>query len=88
MERQREQEKDRLAAVTTVIIEPLLSIKATAEIEDTSPSVVYERIKAGIYQAVKDGARTKILAESIKRRRENLPRAIFPNGKSPRVAIA
>jgi Endodeoxyribonuclease RusA len=40
-------------------------------------STVYERLARGEYEAIKDGKRTLITIESIKRRRANLPRAEF-----------
>ena len=51
--------------------------KLTAVIEACGMSTVYDRLAAGEYTAVKDGARTKITTASIKERRANLPRAEY-----------
>jgi hypothetical protein len=65
----------------SVVVEPLepwaLSPKETAVVENCGLSVVYERLAKGEYAGVKDGARTKVLWASIKRRRESLPPATF-----------
>ena len=65
----------------SVVVEPLepwaLSPKETAIVENCGLSVVYERLANGEYDAVKDGTRTKILMQSIKRRRGSLPPATF-----------
>jgi hypothetical protein len=54
-----------------------LSVRDTALVEDCGESVVWERLARGEYEAIKDGTRTKILPESIRRRRASLPRAEF-----------
>jgi len=54
-----------------------LAPKLTAIIEDCALSLVYDRLASGEYVAYKDGNRTKITVESIKRRRANLPRAEY-----------
>jgi hypothetical protein len=67
-----------MASVAVMPLEPFaLSPKETATIENCGVSVVYERLARGEYEAVKDGTRTKILVESIKRRRASLPKAMF-----------
>jgi hypothetical protein len=40
-------------------------------------TTVYDRLRSGEYQAVKDGRLTKILTASIKARRASLPRAEY-----------
>ncbi len=54
-----------------------LSPKETAVVDNCGVSVVYERLARGEYSAIKDGNRTKITVESIKRRRASLPRAEY-----------
>ena len=51
--------------------------KLTAVVEACGMSTVYDRLAAGEYEAVKDGPRTKISTNSIKRRRAGLPRAEY-----------
>jgi hypothetical protein len=51
--------------------------KLTAVVEACGMSTVYDRLAAGEYEAVKDGPRTKISTDSIKRRRAALPRAEY-----------
>jgi hypothetical protein len=66
------------ASVAVARLEPYaLSPKETAVVENCGVSVVYERLARGEYSAIKDGTRTKILVESIKRRRAGLPRAEY-----------
>jgi phage-related protein len=43
-------------------------------VTNQSRSEIYEDIKEGIYEAVKDGRRTRITGASILRRNANLPR--------------
>jgi len=50
-----------------------LAPKLTAIIEDCALTLVYDRLGRGEYDAYKDGNRTKITVESIKRRRASLP---------------
>jgi hypothetical protein len=59
-----------------------LAPKLTALLEDCSLSSVYERLASGEYDAYKDGNRTKVTVESIKRRRDGLPRAGYKPHKS------
>jgi hypothetical protein len=67
-----------MASVAVMPLEPFaLSPKETAIVENCGVSVVYERLARGEYEAVKDGTRTKIVLESIKRRRAGLPKAKF-----------
>lgn len=54
-----------------------LSIDQTAQAEDCGRTTVYERLARGEYKAVKDGARTRVLVESIRQRRASLPHATF-----------
>ena len=54
-----------------------LAPKETAVLENCGLSLVYVRLAAGEYEAVKDGTRTKITVESIKRRRAGLARASY-----------
>ncbi len=75
-------EQDRAATSTTTDSEPpieplLVSIKNTAAMTAAGVSTVWELVALGEYDAVKDGGRTKITMESIKRRLANLPRATF-----------
>jgi hypothetical protein len=57
-------------------IEPLaLSVDQTARATGESRSQVYNRIGLGQYRAIKSGARTLILYESIKQRFASLPPA-------------
>jgi hypothetical protein len=56
--------------------EPLtVTIPRAAAITGESRSKVYELIGLGVYEAVKSGARTLVLYQSIKRRMASLPRA-------------
>jgi hypothetical protein len=51
-------------------LEPFaISPRQAAKLEDCGLTLMYERLKRGEYEAVKDGTRTKIVLESIKRRR-------------------
>src|SRR5262245_48168667 len=57
-----------MTLVEKVSIEPIfLSISATAETLATSPSEIYQRLARGELTAVKDGSRTKVTYESVKR---------------------
>ena len=57
-------------------LEPFaLSPRDTAEAEGCAVSTVYKRIESGEYQAIKDGARTKITVASIRARQAKLPPA-------------
>jgi hypothetical protein len=67
-------------------IEPLLvSVKHAAVICAAGVSTIWEMLAKGQLDAVKDGGRTKVTMESIKRRQSSLPRAKFkpftPRGK-------
>jgi hypothetical protein len=56
-------------------IEPLvLTIAETCRVESKGRTAIYEGIVRGEYEAVKDGTRTLITYESIKRRHAALPR--------------
>lgn len=71
-------EPSAVASVAVLPIEPYaISVRDCAIIENCGRSVVYERLARGEYEAIKDGSRTKIIVESIKRRRDSLPRAVF-----------
>ena len=70
-------------------IEPLvLTIAETCRVESKGRSAIYEGIVRGEYEAVKDGARTLITYESIKRRHASLPRVgrDVPMVQSPPLA--
>ena len=58
---------------SSVIVQPLepyaISPRETAQAENCGITLVYDRLRRGEYDAVKDGHRTKILFDSIKRRR-------------------
>src|SRR5262249_24298045 len=57
-------------------VEPIfVSVAAAAEILATSRSEIYQRIARGELEAVKDGSRTKITFESLKRIAATLPKA-------------
>jgi excisionase family DNA binding protein len=58
-------------------LERLLTPRQVAELEGCSLTTVYGRLTAGEYAAVKDGKKTLISAESVARRREGLPKAVF-----------
>ena len=65
-----------MTLVEKVSIEPIfLSISATAETLATSPSEIYQRLARGELTAVKDGSRTKVTYDSVKRLAESLPKA-------------
>jgi hypothetical protein len=49
-----------------------VSPKLVCIIDDCAMSTLYERLKRQEYQAVKDGHRTRIITESIKKRRDGL----------------
>jgi hypothetical protein len=51
-----------------------VSVKTAARLEDAGVSTIWQRLARGEYDAVRDGNRTKILVESIKRRRASLPK--------------
>jgi hypothetical protein len=61
----------------SVVVQPLkpfaVSPREAALLENCGRSLIYERLARGEYQAVKDGNRTKILVESIEKRRASLP---------------
>ena len=63
----------RAAESTSVTVQPLepyaISPRETAQAENCGITLVYDRLRRGEYDAVKDGHRTKILFDSIKRRR-------------------
>jgi hypothetical protein len=62
----------------TPILEPLLlTVDETCRIKGEGRSKVYEKMRAGVYIAVKDGTRTKLTYASVKADAENLPRATF-----------
>ena len=52
-----------------------LSPRDTAHIENCGVTLVYDRIRRGEYQTIRDGSRTKITMESIKARRAKLQAA-------------
>jgi hypothetical protein len=54
-----------------------LSPRETARVENCGVSLVYDRLKRGEYQAIRDGSRTKILFASIKARRAKLQAAVI-----------
>jgi hypothetical protein len=58
-------------------IEQLLSPRQVAELEACGLTTVYDRLAAGIYEAVKDGKKTLISSASVARRRESLPKAEY-----------
>jgi hypothetical protein len=60
-----------------MVIDQLLTPRRVAELEGCSVWMVYQRLKDGAYEAVKDGRKTLITAESIARRREKLPKAQY-----------
>jgi len=49
-----------------------VSPKLVCIIDDCAMSTLYERLKRQEYQALKDGHRTRIITESIKKRRDGL----------------
>src|SRR5262245_32583768 len=64
------------AAAVAANVEPIfVSVAATAEILATSRSEIYQRIARGELTAVKDGSRTKVTYDSVKRLAESLPKA-------------
>jgi excisionase family DNA binding protein len=64
------------AVAVAANVEPIfLSVAAAAEILATSRSEIYQRIARGELDAVKDGARTKITYDSVKRVAAALPKA-------------
>jgi len=57
-------------------VEPIfVSVAAAAEILATSRSEIYQRIARGELDAVKDGSRTKVTYDSVKRMAAALPKA-------------
>jgi excisionase family DNA binding protein len=61
---------------TAAAVDPIfVSVAAAAEILATSRSEIYQKIGRGELEAVKDGARTKITFESVKRVAAALPKA-------------
>jgi hypothetical protein len=70
-------------------IEPLaVSVDQAARITGESRSQIYNRVGRGEYRAIKSGARTLIIYESIKQRFANLPAAKIktPAPRKRRVA--
>ena len=64
------------AAAVAANVEPIfVSVAAAAEILATSRSEVYQRIARHQLTAVKDGSRTKVTYDSVKRLAESLPKA-------------
>jgi hypothetical protein len=59
------------------MIKRLLTPKQVAEIDGVGLTSVYRRLSQGEYVAVKDGRQTKIIEESVARRRESLPPAKY-----------
>src|SRR5262245_66664353 len=63
-------------AAVAANVEPIfVSVAAAAEILATSRSEIYQRIARGELEAVKDGSRTKIPFDSVKRVAAALPKA-------------
>jgi hypothetical protein len=61
---------------TAASVDPIfVSVAATADILACSRSEVYQKIGRGDLDAVKDGVRTKITFESVKRVAAALPKA-------------
>ena len=57
-------------------VDPIfVSVAAAAEILATSRSEIYQKLARGELEAVKDGARTKIIYASVKRVAAALPKA-------------
>jgi transposase len=67
--------EEAMSEQSSVIVQRLKAVspREAAEIEDCGKSVIYERLARGEYDAYKDGNRTKIILESIERRRATLP---------------
>ena len=64
------------AAAVATNVEPIfVSVAAAAEILATSRSEIYQRIARGELDAVKDGSRTKVTFDSVKRCAAALPKA-------------
>jgi excisionase family DNA binding protein len=64
------------AAAVAANLEPLLvSIASAAEILATSRSEIYQKVARGELDAVKDGVRTKITYDSVRRNAAALPKA-------------
>src|SRR5215475_3080866 len=85
-ESKQEPQLTRPASVTP--LEPwALTPTETARVESCGLSTVYERIARGEYDAVIDGTRTKVLYESIRRRRATLPR-LTPELRAKRAGPA
>jgi len=65
-----------MSTATAAVVDPIfVSVAATAEILATSRSEVYQKLARGELEAVKDGARTKIIYASVKRAAAALPKA-------------
>jgi excisionase family DNA binding protein len=64
-----------MAAVAASVEPIFVSVAAAAEILATSRSEIYQKLARGELDAVKDGVRTKISYESIKRAAAALPKA-------------
>ena len=63
-------------AAVAANVEPIfVSVAAAAEILGTSRSEIYQRIARHQLHAVKDGSRTKVTYDSVKRLAESLPKA-------------
>jgi excisionase family DNA binding protein len=60
-----------------MIIDQLLTPRRVAELEGCGITTVYQRLKDREYEAVKDGRKTLITAESVARRRKKLPSAQY-----------
>jgi excisionase family DNA binding protein len=77
---------------TTIVAPILVSVAVASEMLATSRSEIYQKLARGELDAVKDGARTKITTESIKRAAAALPKAsirlYIPRGqKAPNTAV-
>jgi hypothetical protein len=79
----------------TLLHDPLLAslrqaiaIKATQIVLDLGRSKIYEELGAGNLTAVKDGTRTLITVESIRRYQANRPQAKFNPAPRKRKAVA
>ncbi len=56
---------------------PFLTIRELQDVTTDSRATICRKLRRGEYQAVKDGGKTLVLTESVKRRFNNLPAANF-----------
>jgi len=76
-----------VAAVAAQVDPIFVSVAAAAEILATSRSEIYQKLARGELEAVKDGARTKIRYESVKRVAATRIKLYVPAARKPQQQL-